>query len=476
MSDEHAAHRLPRWLWGLLILAGLGLAIWGLRGVLTPIFFAFLIAYFLDPLVDRFEERGIPRAAGIVLVLFFTLGAMGLFAVLLVPSIIREITAFADSLPDKLEGLRVEWEPWLVAHGVPVPHDLDEVWELVSQTFAPAETAAEGEGETAGAASGLAEQAAPVLQTVATWIWGRTTTALGAITSALIVPVFAFYLLYDFDRMTAGIRDLIPHQYRPFVVDVAGEVDDVLGQFVRGQITVMVILAVLYSVAYSIARVPLAIPIGIIAGLLSFIPYVGGASALILALLMCLLDPQGWWQVAGVVVGYGVIQGLEGFVITPRIVGDKVGLDAIWVLLALMVGGELFGFLGVLLAVPAAAVVKIFVVRAVAYYRKSDLYLRGRAEHEGPLVRLIEEEGLPDDPEVAKAKAHAEEEEAEGDAQPVASEPAPAAASEPAPAGDPEPDPEPGPDPDPDSAPAPAEPEGEGPAPAPEPTASPEEE
>lgn len=433
MSEPAPVSRIPRWLLGLGALAAVGLALWGLRGVLTPIFFAFLIAYFLDPLVDRFEERGLPRAVGIVMLLFLTLGAMSAFALLLLPSIIEEITTFVDSVPEKVEALRAEWEPWLIERGVPVPHNFDEVWELVGHLT-------EGEGgeeEAASAASeagAIAERAAPIVQTVGVWIWGRTTSVLGLITSALIVPVFAFYLLHDFDHMIAGIRDLIPFRYRPFVVDVASEVDDVLGQFVRGQVTVMFILAVLYSVAYTIADVPLAIPIGIIAGLLSFIPYVGGASALILALVMCLLDPGGWFQLIGVFVGYGVIQGLEGFVITPRIVGDKVGLGAIWVLLALMVGGELFGFLGVLLAVPAAAVVKIFVMRAVAYYRKSELFLEG-GHPSGTLLGIMAEEGLPDDPELAEAKASIVEEEmraAEAAAQ-ESEEPEPEPAPEPEP-------------------------------------------
>ena len=385
--------RFPRWLLVSIGIVGLGLAIYALRGVLTPIFFAFLIAYLLDPLVDRFEARGLPRALGIVVLLALTLGAMVVGALVLVPMVVREVVAFAHELPEKLEGLRRAAEPLLTSYGIPVPHSFEDLRQLVET------------GSDAGeiAPTDLAGRAATVMGTAAGWIWGRTASVLAVITSLLIVPVIAFYLLHDFDEMTAGIRDLVPLRYRPFVVDVATEVDEVLGQFIRGQLLVMLALAVLYSVAYSLVGVRLAIPIGIVAGLISFIPYVGGATALILALLMCLLSWQGWGQIVSVVVAYAIIQVLEGFVITPRIVGDKVGLPAIWVLIALMVGGELFGFLGVLLSVPAAAVAKIFVMRLLAWYRKSQVYLHPSAVVTG----VLGEEGLPDSAEMASAKAAA---------------------------------------------------------------------
>jgi len=156
--------------------------------------------------------------------------------------------------------------------------------------------------------------------------------------------------------------------------------------FIRGQLIVMVILAVLYSSAYALLGVRLAVPIGLAAGMLSFIPYLGSACALAAGVLMSLLGGWHGWQLMGVVFAYTAIQILEGFVITPRIIGETVGLSAVWVLVALFVGGEIFGFLGVLLAVPAAAVAKIFVARAVQYYRTTELFLHappdaGAARH-----------------------------------------------------------------------------------------------
>lgn len=388
---------IPRWFWPLFGLAVGCYVVFLLRHALTPVFAAFLIAYLLDPLVDRFEARGIPRAVGIVILLVLLLGGFALIALLVIPGVVRESLTFVHELPDKITGLR-EWaEPRLRGYGVEIPHTFEELRQLVG-VGAPAE---EGAPPDRGQ---IASRATEILTAVGTWIWGRTTGVIGIVGTLLIVPVFAFYLLLDFDRMIVSIRDLVPWRFRPFVVDVAKEVDQVLAQFVRGQLLVMLALAILYSTAYSIVGIRLAIPIGIIAGLLSFIPYVGGATALILALLMCLLNWQGWWQVGGVVVAYGIIQVLEGFVITPKIVGDKVGLSAVWVLVALLIGGELFGFLGVLLAVPVAAVCKIFVVRAVAYYRTTDVFKEG-APPAGPVKEILEEEGLPDEPETASEKA-----------------------------------------------------------------------
>jgi len=398
--SEGAERRVfPRWLVAVVAVVAVGFLLYTLRGVLTPVFFAFLIAYMLDPVVDRFEAMRIPRAAGITILLTVVLGALGLFVLLAVPSIVRDVSDFVRELPGKVDGLLERAEPWLAEQGIEIPRSVDEVltqYDLDTQHIA---------GEAAAPAAA-----------VLGWIVGGTASMLGAIAGAIMVPVFAFYLLYDFDRMIAAIRDLIPWRARPFVVDVAHEVDEVLGQFIRGQLIVMIVLAVLYAVGYSIVGIRLAIVIGIVAGLLSFIPYVGGAVALGLALLMCFLDFQGWGQVIGVVVVYGVVQLLEGFVITPKIVGDKVGLSAVWVLFALMVAGDVFGFMGVLLAVPAAAVAKIFVLRGIAYYRKTRVFLAGAPaaaqvaapSDEGMVAGILHEQGLPDDPDIAEAKARAE--------------------------------------------------------------------
>jgi len=191
--------------------------------------------------------------------------------------------------------------------------------------------------------------------------------------------VLSIYLLNDFDRITAAVRGHLPRRYRRVIIEYAREIDAALSHFLRGQLTVMAIMAVLYGTAYSILGVRLALPIGLISGTLSFIPYLGSAFALSSGLLMSVLAGLHPGQLFGVVIAYAIVQTLESFVIAPRVMGKSVGLPDMWVLIALFVGGEIFGFLGVLLAVPTAAVIKIFLARAVDIYHESDLYLEGPA-------------------------------------------------------------------------------------------------
>ncbi len=356
-----------------------------LRGVLTPIALALAIAYLLDPLVDRFEARRVPRGAAITIVLTIMGCVVGLFLLLVVPGMVREVLSFIGELPDEIADLMHRLEPTLAARGIAIPHDFTQALEQFE--IAPGDIASHG-----------AEAVAAILR----FVLGGTASAIGVAASALIVPVLAFYLLYDFDRMTAGARDLIPARIRSWVVEIALEIDAVLGQFVRGQLLVMMIMGALYAMAYSAVGIRLAVPIGLVAGLLAFIPYIGGGSALGMGLLMCFVDWTGWTKPVLVVVAYLICQALEGFVIIPRVVGDKVGLPAVWVLVALMIGGELFGFLGVLLAVPAAAVVKIFVVRGLRFYKQSPLYLEGAGvEGVAEMVQKTEYPFLDEDHEGA---------------------------------------------------------------------------
>ncbi|MCA9641191.1 MAG: AI-2E family transporter [Polyangiaceae bacterium] len=396
MSREETRRIFPRWLIALAVIGGVLWLFLHLKSVLTPVFFAAGIAYMLDPVVDRLEARKIPRALAIVILLAGVLVFLALVGLLVVPGVVREVGAFVGDLPAQLNALLVRLEPWLRAQGVEPPHSVKEALDQFGVD-----------------AKDVAGKAAAPAGAVLAVVLGGTASVLGALGNLLIIPVFAFYLLHDWDVMVAKIRQLIPWRIRPHVVDIAGEVDEILGQFLRGQLLVMLMLAVLYAVAYSLIGVRLAIPIGIVAGLLAFIPYVGGAVALGLALLMTLLAGQGWTQVGLVVGAYAVIQVLEGFVITPRIMEDKLGLGAVWVLLALMVFGELFGFMGVLLAVPAAAVTKVFALRAVAYYKKSALFLDGGpdpdvASRRSVLVGILKETGVEDSPETAAAKHAAE--------------------------------------------------------------------
>jgi predicted PurR-regulated permease PerM len=367
---------LPRVFYVAAAILIAGYIVYWLRDVLTPIFLAFIIAYTLDPVVDYLEAWRVPRPAGIAIVLAGVLGMLALFLALILPGIASDVAGVIQELPTQFASLWARIEPWLEQRGITVPHSTTE-WVERLGTYA------------SDVASSILAPAGNVLRS----LMGGTLSVLGSLAAALIVLVLAVYLLNDFDRITAGARELLPLRWRETVTGYAREIDEILSHFVRGQVTVMAILAVLYSAAYALLGVRLAVPIGIVAGILNFIPYLGSAFALAAGVLMSLLGGWHFWQLVGVVLAYTLVQTLEGFVITPKIVGKTVGLSEIWVLVALFVGGEIFGFSGVLLALPAAAVAKIFIAHAVQYYRTTELFLQpppksvpdqSLASHEGP--------------------------------------------------------------------------------------------
>jgi predicted PurR-regulated permease PerM len=347
----------PRWVWGWLIAFGCLGVLYLVRGVLAPVLIAWGLAYVLDPLVDKLEARRVPRAAGIAILLVPALVGIALVLFLVLPAVVRDVALLIGELPAAVTQLLQGLQPWLAQHGVHLPQSSSEALATLEANVQ----------QVAPDAVELAQKAVGALL-------GGTLSAVGTAAAVLTVPVLAFYLLKDFDVIVAAAVELLPARARGRTVTMGREVDVVLGDFVRGQLTVMGILAALYAVGYSLVGVQLAIPIGVVAGLLSFIPYVGGAVSITLALLMSVLHYSGMGQLAAVGLVYGTVQVLEGFVIVPRVVGDKLGLPPVLVLLALMIGGDLFGFAGVMLALPAAAVARVFIAHGLRRYRASALY------------------------------------------------------------------------------------------------------
>lgn len=353
---------LPREFYIVLGVGATAYLLYWLRSVLTPLFLAFSIAYVLDPVIDRFEAWKVPRPAGIAIVLVGLLGTIAAFVALVLPVVATDLVTVAGQLPRKISELISSADPWLTQHGVKVPHTTTEWMERMG----------------ANANDWVTTLLAPAGGVLGALV-ARSFSMVGSVVAALVVPVLSVYFLNDFDRITAGVRGHLPRRYRRVIIEYAQEIDRALSHFVRGQLTVMAIMAVLYGTAYSILGVRLALPIGLISGTLSFIPYLGSAFALMSGLLMSLLGGFHTGQLLGVVIAYAIVQTLEGFVIAPRVMGKTVGIPDMWILIALFVGGEIFGFLGVLLAVPMAAVIKIFLSRAVDYYHESELYLEGPA-------------------------------------------------------------------------------------------------
>jgi len=205
-------------------------------------------------------------------------------------------------------------------------------------------------------------------------------TVVASMLNVVMIPIFVFYFLRDFDVMKAWVVDHIPVQYRGVVLKRSRKVDNVVGEWLRGQAEVALIMAGLYAFGLWLIGIKLAIPVGLLSGLLNVIPYLGFACGIGMALLMTVLEWQGLWMVGGVLAVFVVVQKFESYVLTPKIVGEKVGLSPVTVLIVLLLGGELFGLIGFLLAVPVAGAVKTIANEALDWYRNSEYYQAFREE------------------------------------------------------------------------------------------------
>ncbi len=327
-----------------------------LRGVLVPLFFAFLLAYALDPFVDWAESKKIPRTVAAPCLMLLIAGGLSLILFFAVPMFIEELRAAAADLPAQLTSLEARLEPWLwqTFHFKP-PHTMSELGNDIRDRL---------------------QSQFPDLVSAATGALFGTLSYVAVVLSALIVPVFALYLLIDFDRIVGRAAQLVPRRFYPQVAEVGRQVHKTLGGYVRGQLTANIVLGALYATGLRLVDIRLAVAIGVLTGMLAFVPYIGFGCGLTLAVAMAALDWQGPERLIGVLAVMLGVQLLDGMVITPRIVGRSVGLAPLEVLLTMMAAGTLFGFLGVILAVPLGAVVKILVQRAVKAYLRSNFYGR----------------------------------------------------------------------------------------------------
>jgi predicted PurR-regulated permease PerM len=327
-----------------------------LRGVLVPLFFAFLLAYALDPFVDWLEARKVPRTIAAPVVMVGIASLFGLILMFAIPMFLEELRAAGAELPSQLARMEPTVEPWLWQNfHVKLPHTMSEVGTDLRDRF---------------------QAKFPNLLSAASEALFGTLSYVAVVLSALIVPVFALYLLIDFDRIVSRTGQLIPRRWFPQVAEVGRVVHRTLGGYVRGQLTANIVLGALYAMGLRIVDVRLAVPIGVLTGMLAFMPYIGFGCGLFLATTMAALEWQGPGRLLGVFAVMLGVQVLDGLVVTPRIVGRSVGLAPLEVLLTMMAAGTLFGFFGVLLAVPLGAVVKILVHRVVKAYLSSDFYMR----------------------------------------------------------------------------------------------------
>lgn len=346
-------HRLQTALW-----IGLGLAIvWliALLGpILTPFLLAGILAYVCNPLVDRLQGFGLPRLAAVLAVLLLLAGILVGLLLILAPLLVDEAGVLAERLPDALALANEKLAPWLrETFGIRLRLDPASLRKLAA--------------ENVGSLQGLAQHIYESLK-----IGG--VAVVGLLVNLLLAPVVMFYLLVDWHRLLASIDNAIPRAWHTKAATMAREVDVVLSQFLRGQLLVMATLAAYYSLALWIADLPSAISIGLLTGLLIFIPYIGFATGFLLALLVAALQFAGPGPIIAVLAIYGIGQLLESFLLTPFLVGERIGLHPLAVIFALMAFGQLFGFFGVLLALPASAALLVGLRELRTLYLASRLY------------------------------------------------------------------------------------------------------
>ena len=337
---------------------GVGLALlailWLLAPVLAPFLVAGILAYALHPLVEKLAARRVPRVMAVLMVEIAVL--VGLLAVLLliVPILSKEIPLLQAQIPLLAERMNEALGPWLAELGLPVAFDVTAIKTFVMRHFhANAEDLALG-----------------VLSSVR--IGGSMLLAL--VGNVVLVPVVLFFLLLDWPQVVARVQGLWPLRFSAAIARFLDECDHLLGQYLRGQLLVMLVLAGYYSLGLALFGFDLALPIGVFTGLAVFIPYLGFGLGVLLALLAGLLQFASVHAVVAVAVVYGFGQVLESFVLTPRLVGERIGLNSLAVIFALLAFGHLFGFVGVLVALPLSAVSLVAPRRLESAYRDSRLF------------------------------------------------------------------------------------------------------
>lgn len=351
---------------------GLGLAfavlVWLLAPVLAPFLTAVVLAYALHPLVVWVERLGghgrVPRALAVLLVELLAMLALLGVVLLLVPVVLREWPLFQQQLPRLLDRLDAAMHAVLASFGVAWSLDLRE---LKQQSMAYLSANRE-------------DWLVPLLSSLK--VGGSAALTLAGY--AVLVPVALFYLLHDWTRMVQSVVDLVPLRLRERFDAFMSECDGVLGEYLRGQLLVMIALAIYYPLALWLWGLDLALPIGVFTGLAVFVPYLGFGLGLLLALLAGLLQFEPGHALAMVMVVFGFGQLIESFVLTPRLVGERIGLHPLAVILALMAFGQLLGFAGVLMALPASAVLLVALRSLRRQYLQSALYRQHSEGCDGP--------------------------------------------------------------------------------------------
>ena len=338
----------------IAIALSLGILLWLLSPVLTPFLLGAILAYILQPGVAWMVRRRVPRGlAALLMMLVFTL-ALTIMVLLVLVVIQNEGPQLKQQVPVVFAHVNAWLQPKLAMLGLADSLDFASIRDLVMGQF---------EGSA---------------QTIARYAWSSIRTSgnvmITVIGNVVMVPLVLFYLLYEWNRMLERVKGFVPRRWLDKTLQLARDMDQMLSQYLRGQLLVMAVLAVFYAVALSIAGFEIALPVGIFTGVAVFIPYIGYATGLALAVLAALLQFGNWYGFGAVAIIYGLGQILESFFLTPRLVGERIGLHPLAVIFALLAFGQLFGFFGVLLALPVSAILSVALRELRQGYLSSTLY------------------------------------------------------------------------------------------------------
>ncbi|OQW39003.1 MAG: AI-2E family transporter [Proteobacteria bacterium SG_bin4] len=342
------------YLWWLLLACVSGGLLYLLSPILTPFLLAAVIAYICNPMVSRLARNNIPRTAGTILVMLLSLVAFGALILIMVPLFQKEAGRLLDKMPVFLDMLKNHIIPWLESRlDISLEPDMEVLKEAVSEHW-----------QSAG---GVAAKILPSLTS-------GGMAVVEFLVNLLLVPVVLFYLLRDWDVLIAQIDEMIPRYWHQQVSKLAHETDRILAEFLRGQLAVIVLMSICYITGLWLVGLEFALPIGLVAGILVFVPYLGMIVGLTLATFAAIMQFQDWSGVIPVWIVFGAGQLLEGMLITPWLVGDRIGLHPVVVIFALMAFGQLFGFFGILLALPVSAIMLVWLRHLHQRYISSNFY------------------------------------------------------------------------------------------------------
>ncbi|HFC8517783.1 TPA: AI-2E family transporter [Neisseria weaveri] len=342
------------WILVGLVLAALVWLVFALSNILTPFIVAAVLAYILNPLVEKLRAKGIKRGPGAMLVMVSTLLLLFALVLIIVPMLINQFNNLVMRLPQIVYFIQNKLLPWMnewVGDSVQINMQTLTDW-LQSNT-----------GELSNA-----------LQRWAPTLMRQSGNILAGVSNMLLLPFLLYYFLLDWQRWSLGIRAFVPRRFLDNYLRISGNMDRVLGEFLRGQLVVMLIMGLIYGVGLMLTGLDSGFAIGMIAGILVFVPYLGAFTGLLLATLAALLQFGSWQGLLMVWAVFGVGQFLESFFITPKIVGDRIGLSPFWVIFSLMAFGQLMGFVGMLVGLPLAAVTLVLLREGADVYFLSRFY------------------------------------------------------------------------------------------------------